>query len=158
MSPLELLGGMAHVGIAQGLHRSTLALACLASLPAAAVPLQVTVENVRNDQGQLAVCVFSGSRSFPDCAAGERIATALRPAQPGAMRFEFDLPPATMAVAVVHDENGNGTLDTNFIGIPREGVGVSNNPAPRRGPPTYAESAFILTQAGGAVSIRLVYP
>jgi len=146
------------MGIAQRLHRSTLALACLASLPAAAVPLQVTVENIRNDQGQVAVCVFSGPRSFPDCAAGQRIATALRPAQTGAMRFDFDLPAAAMAVAVVHDENSNGTLDTNFIGIPREGAGVSNNPAPRRGPPTYAESAFTLTQAGGAVTIRLLYP
>jgi uncharacterized protein (DUF2141 family) len=146
------------MGIAQGLHRSTLALACLASLPAAAVPLQVTVENIRNNQGQVAVCVFAGPRSFPDCAAGQRLATALQPARPGAMRFDFDLPPAAMAVAVVHDENGNGTLDTNFIGIPHEGVGVSNNPAPRRGPPTYAESAFTLTEAGGAISIRLLYP
>jgi uncharacterized protein (DUF2141 family) len=137
-----------------------LALPCAAFLAqeAGAVPLQVTVANVRNDAGQVAVCVFSGPRRFPDCAAGERVATALRPAQPGAMRFDFDLPAAAMAVAVVHDENGNGTLDTSLIGIPREGVGVSNNPAPRRGPPTYAESAFTLTPAGGAVRIEMLYP
>jgi uncharacterized protein (DUF2141 family) len=158
MSPQDTLGGIAHVGIALGLHRSTMALACLATLPAAAVPLQVTVENIRSGQGQVAVCVFAGPRRFPDCAAGQRIATALQPARPGPMRFDFDLPPTTMAVAVVHDENANGTLDTNFIGIPREGVGVSNNPAPRRGPPTYAESAFTLSEAGGAIAIRMLYP
>jgi uncharacterized protein (DUF2141 family) len=151
---------MAHVGLAQRLHRWAIASACLAGLPvaAAAVPLQVTVANVRNDAGQIAVCVFSGPRRFPDCAAGERIATALSPAQPGTMRFDFDLPPAVMAVAVVHDENSNGRLDTNFLGIPREGAGVSNNPAPRRGPPTFAESAFTLTEAGGAITIQLLYP
>src|SRR5262249_41067138 len=35
--------------------------------------------------------------------------------------------PGTYAVAVVHDENNNGQVDTNFLGVPTEGYGVSNN-------------------------------
>jgi uncharacterized protein (DUF2141 family) len=163
MSRWKLGEECARVGNSLWSHRCALALSSIAGLAvgassAGAVPLEVTVANVRSDAGQVAVCVFSGPRSFPNCAAGERIATALRPAQRGAMRFDFDAPSATLAVAVIHDENGNGTLDTNFIGIPREGVGVSNNPKPRRGPPLHAEAAFTLTMSGGAISINLVYP
>jgi len=34
----------------------------------------------------------------------------------------------------VHDENSNGKMDTNFIGMPREGVGASNNAKGHMGP------------------------
>ena len=38
-----------------------------------------------------------------------------------------DIPPGTYAIAVFHDENANGKLDKNFLGIPCEGYGASNN-------------------------------
>lgn len=49
------------------------------------------------------------------------------------------LPGGDYALLVWHDANGNGELDTNFIGIPKEAVGASNNPAAR---PTFANSRF----------------
>jgi len=42
--------------------------------------------------------------------------------------------PGRYAVSVFHDENSNGKMDTNFIGIPREGVGASNNAKGHLGP------------------------
>jgi uncharacterized protein (DUF2141 family) len=42
--------------------------------------------------------------------------------------FEFDLPkPGNYAIAILDDENSNGELDRNFLGIPVEGFGFSNN-------------------------------
>jgi uncharacterized protein (DUF2141 family) len=38
-----------------------------------------------------------------------------------------ELPSGACAVAVVHDENGNGRLDKNSLGIPTEGYDVPNN-------------------------------
>lgn len=52
--------------------------------------------------------------------------------------------PATYAVALFHDENGDGKLNTNFVGIPREGVGVSNNKFRSFGPPTWDDAKFTL--------------
>jgi outer membrane protein len=54
-----------------------------------------------------------------------------------------DLPPGDYAVVVYRDANGNGRLDKNFIGIPREYLGFSNNYWPE-GPPTFARAAFTL--------------
>jgi uncharacterized protein (DUF2141 family) len=50
--------------------------------------------------------------------------------------------PGTYAVALFHDENDNAKLDTNFLGIPREGVGVSNNKLRSFGPPTWDDAKF----------------
>jgi uncharacterized protein (DUF2141 family) len=61
--------------------------------------------------------------------------------------------PGTYAVAVFHDENGNGKLDTNFLGIPREGVGVSNNKLRTLGPPTWEDSKFGLA---GSLTLDVV--
>jgi uncharacterized protein (DUF2141 family) len=52
--------------------------------------------------------------------------------------------PGTYAVALFHDENGDGKLDTNFMGVPREGVGVSNNKLRSFGPPRWDDAKFPL--------------
>ena len=67
---------------------------------------------------------------------------------------EFSLPAASdgtyrlsnitdgeIAVLVYHDENSNGRIDKNFIGIPREPLAISNNYQPK-GPPSFARASF----------------
>jgi len=46
------------------------------------------------------------------------------------------------AVAVFADVNGNGKLDSNFIGIPKEPIAVSRDAQGRFGPPKFADAAF----------------
>ena len=41
-----------------------------------------------------------------------------------------------------YDANNNGKLDTNFIGIPKEPVALSNNARPKFGPPKYKDAVF----------------
>lgn len=65
--------------------------------------------------------------------------------------------PGTYAVAVFHDENNNHHLDTNFLGLPTEGYGFSNNAAISLGPPKF-EAVRIAVQPGdNDVAIRLRY-
>ena len=45
----------------------------------------------------------------------------------GSYQRSFDIPPGTYAVKLHIDENENGELDTNFLGIPKEQYGISNN-------------------------------
>tara|TARA_B100000212_G_scaffold277330_1_gene216933 strand:+ start:117 stop:518 length:402 start_codon:yes stop_codon:yes gene_type:complete len=45
----------------------------------------------------------------------------------GSYQRSFDIPPGTYAVKLHIDENENGKLDTNFLGIPKEQYGISNN-------------------------------
>ena len=51
-----------------------------------------------------------------------------------------------IAVLVYLDKNANGILDKNFIGIPREMLGISNNYQPK-GPPSFSRASFNLSPA-----------
>jgi uncharacterized protein (DUF2141 family) len=63
----------------------------------------------------------------------------------GAARVEFPgLAPGAYAVAVYHDENGNGKMDANFLGIPKEPTGASNDAKGKMGPPKFEDARFAL--------------
>ena len=73
----------------------------------------------------------------------------------GEVKLQFkDLPPGNYAVQVMHDENENGQLDTNFLGIPVEGYGFSNNPNVMR-KAHYDEARFDVGAEPASVTIRL---
>jgi len=56
-------------------------------------------------------------------------------------RFK-NVPKGTYAIAIFHDANRNGVLDTNFLGIPKEQTGTSNNVVARFGPPSFTKAKF----------------
>ena len=77
------------------------------------------------------------------------------PAQGETAKFTFkDLKPGRYAVMVTHDENGNGKLDMNVMGMPLEGYGFSNNPAVMR-KPTWQEAGFEVTGSDAAIDVAL---
>ncbi|MGL4977847.1 MAG: DUF2141 domain-containing protein [Cetobacterium sp.] len=56
-----------------------------------------------------------------------------------------DLPSGEYAYVIFHDKNGNGVLDTNFMKIPKEPTGSSNNFRPKF-KPNYDDFKFILNE------------
>jgi uncharacterized protein (DUF2141 family) len=68
-----------------------------------------------------------------------------------------DVPHGTYAVSVIHDEDGDGKLDTSWLGIPREGVGVSMNAKGKAGPPKYKDAKFVLDAAEKKLKIKVRY-
>lgn len=53
-----------------------------------------------------------------------------------------DIPDGTYAISVFHDKDENGELTTNFLGIPKEAHGSSNNAPARFGPPKWKDASF----------------
>ncbi len=137
--------------------------ACIAGLFSTACnasDLTVTAGNLRNDQGQVLICVFSADVSdrseFPDCEKGRAVRSAQARISGGKVVMTFNgLKDGVYAVAIVHDENGNGKLDTNFIGIPAEGVGVSTNPRVI-GRPSFEQGQFTV-KGNTAIAIETKY-
>lgn len=66
-----------------------------------------------------------------------------------------DLPPGTYAVAAYVDSNRNGRKDKNFLGMPSEAYGFSNDARGMFGPPAFAAAAFEVGEAPAAQSIHL---
>jgi uncharacterized protein (DUF2141 family) len=106
--------------------------------------LGVELRGLRNTRGMVHVCLTREAAHFPDCAGDPH---AVRRSLPAAQAARFgiaDIGPGTYALSIIHDENGNGRLDT-FMGIPREGFGFSRNPPIRMGPPRFDETTFEVT-------------
>ena len=51
------------------------------------------------------------------------------------------------AVSSFYDKNGNGKLDTNFLGIPKEPIAMSNNAKGTFGPPKYKDAKFAVNNS-----------
>ncbi|WP_356595400.1 DUF2141 domain-containing protein [Pseudomonas oryzihabitans] len=96
--------------------------------------------------GQLLLAVFDSEAAWKEHKTP--VAQAHLAAQAGAQEQRFELPPGRYAVSVIHDSNSNSQLDTNFIGMPTEQYGYSNNPPLRMRMATFEECAFTLHAAG----------
>ncbi|HEV7300553.1 MAG TPA: DUF2141 domain-containing protein [Tepidisphaeraceae bacterium] len=118
--------------------------------------LAVAVTDLKNTRGMLRLGVFDQANGFPRDRGAALLWQSL-PADAENPTFHIDLPPGRYAAVVLHDENSNEKLDTNFIGIPTEGHGVTNNPKPRRRPPRYDEAVFELKSDGATMSISVQY-
>ncbi len=117
--------------------------------------MQVALQGLRSERGRVHVCLTRSEAHFPDCASDPKAVRGSFDAV-NAGHFSLDVPAGHYALSVVHDENGNGKLDT-FLKIPREGFGFSRNPPIRMGPPRFDEARFSVTGAQVTQSIRLKY-
>jgi len=127
-----------------------------ALLPAAALlllaaddpaPIEVTVSGVRAATGLVRVEVCTAQTFLKACPY-----VARAPAQKGAVTMVVrGVPPGRYAIQAYHDANNNDDLDRGMFGIPREGLGFSNDAMPRLMKPKFAVASF----AHGAQPQRL---
>ena len=124
----------------------------------AAATLNVEISGFKNSRGKARVCLFDSEKGFP-LKQEEAFRVALVNIANGRARVEFSaVPTGTYAVSVLHDVNGNGRMDTNTFGLPKEGVGSSNNPRTMFGPPDFKDARFTLGRDGKSISITIFYP
>lgn len=101
------------------------------------------------------ICLTTNAARYPDCRGDAGARTIVVPATAPSAHVT-GLAPGTWAIAVIHDENANGRIDTTF-GIPREGVGSSRNAPLRMGPPRFADAAFVVGTTPVSQTIRMRY-
>ena len=112
--------------------------ACLSPLTSLAADLEVRLANAPDD-GTLVFQVYDAADTFSDLR-DPVIEMALPARGDGTYRLT-NIAGGEIAVLVYHDENANGILDKNFIGIPREIIAISNNYEPK-GPPSFVRASF----------------
>ncbi len=122
------------------------------SPPARKTLVTVEVHNVLTTSGKVEIGLFKPCAGFPDkCRPAESkqvIATK------GIVHAVFEVDPGEYALAVFHDVNGNGKIDTRFF-IPKEPYGFSNNVRPRFSAPTFAECRVYIGQEAKTLTVRI---
>jgi len=119
--------------------------------------INIIVTGFKNTSGKAGITLFSKEKGFPMKAdlAAEKFFTDIE--QSSCTVVLRNIPYGKYAVSVFHDENSNGKVDTNIIGMPKEGVGASNNPKGRFGPPKYKDASFVLDSDEKQVNITIQY-
>lgn len=98
--------------------------------------LSIRVKGIETESGSIMLALYNNSETF----LIEPFKTTAAPATGTSQIIELnDLPSGSYAVAIFHDENGNGDLDRGEYGIPLEKFGFSNNVMPKMGPPSFEE-------------------
>jgi uncharacterized protein (DUF2141 family) len=117
-----------------------------ADLTQADANLRIVATNVKTDQGKLYVWVYDKKDDW----LSDRYRTQKSIAVAGnrtndTVTLELLLPAGEYALSIFQDVNDDGKLARNFIGLPKEPAGLSNNLRPRFGPPKYKDAKFDVT-------------
>jgi uncharacterized protein (DUF2141 family) len=103
--------------------------------------LVIQIQGLKNTNGKVNIALYNSSVGFNNPSQAYKALFISIDAIP--LEIVFDsLPSGDYAFAVFHDENSNQNLDQNFLGIPKEGFGFSNNATGSFGPPSYDNAKF----------------
>lgn len=116
------------------------------------------IDGIRGDDGRIACAFFRSADGFPVAPPSSDAILVTAPIRDGGAHCVFrDVPPGTYAIAAIHDENRNGDLDRNWLGIPTEGYGFSENASGSPGAPSFHIASFPFDGGELFLTIRLQY-
>jgi uncharacterized protein (DUF2141 family) len=119
--------------------------------------MHLSVEGLRNTEGQLIVFLFNDADSFPT-KRDKAFRMKTVPSTSARINVSFDnVPPGTYGAAVYHDENSNGKMDRHWYGPPKEGYGASNDATGTFGPPSFSDAQFKFQRSQDTIKVIIHY-
>ena len=105
--------------------------------------IHVKILKIRNSTGTIACALFESPAGFPTQFLNSAMKVMVMKIQKTEARCDFeDIPAGTYAIAAIHDENRNGKLDVNWLGVPKEGYGFSNGAKGVVSAPSFSAASF----------------
>jgi uncharacterized protein (DUF2141 family) len=107
--------------------------------------INVRVSNFENNKGSCIVCVYDNPKSFSEKGGTPVSCLTVPVVGKNATAVFENLKPGAYAIMVIHDANNNRKFDNNFLGIPKEGYGASQNKLPFAAAPKFEENKITVT-------------
>jgi uncharacterized protein (DUF2141 family) len=115
--------------------------------------IEVDISGIRSAAGVVRVSVCSKAQFLAECSW-----SASAPARIGSVAVIVNaIPPGHYAVQAFHDADGDGKLGRNWLGLPREGVGFSNDAMAHLTYPRFSVAAFEHGAAPQKIAVRIRY-
>ncbi|MDH6590909.1 uncharacterized protein (DUF2141 family) [Variovorax sp. TBS-050B] len=145
---------MTNFPLPRGPRMRCAALLLASPLAALAAELTLRVTDGPAAEATLYAALYDSAETF--AGGGKPVATQIAPLREGSAQLRFpNLAPGHYALRVFADENGNGQLDTNPMGLPLERYGFSNDARGNRGAPAFEAAALQIDTADRSAVIRL---
>lgn len=120
--------------------------------------IHVKILGIKNSTGSVACALFESPEGFPkEFLEYATNITMIRIRDTKARCNFLDIPPGTYALAVIHDENMDGKLETNWLGVPQEGYGFSNEAQATMSAPSFDDAHFTYDGENLDLTIELTY-
>jgi uncharacterized protein (DUF2141 family) len=125
------------------------------SVRSQSINIVVSLTNVSSNNGTVKVYFFTDADAFPTKLSGAVKVVSVKAAK-GSIQIPVEgLASGNYAIAIHHDENNDGKINTNFIGIPKEPMGVSNGAVGKMGPPKFKDAVMNLRKNGEVINIKM---
>jgi uncharacterized protein (DUF2141 family) len=116
--------------------------------------LTIVINGLENDDGEVLLAI-SDSRENYESDSGAYLGFKVKIENGKAERTISELPYGEYAIKLYHDENMDGELNSNFLGIPTEDYGFSNNASGTFGPADYDDAKFLFEQTDMTMNISV---
>lgn len=117
--------------------------------------LKLKVSNIKEPNGKLVVALYDKKDNF--LKKGYEFKKLIYNVDSEAMTFKIEgLPIRAYSIAIFHDKNADGDCNRNFLGVPIEGYGFSNNIKPIFSAPKFDQTKFELEYAK-QLHIKLIH-
>jgi uncharacterized protein (DUF2141 family) len=118
--------------------------------------LRIEVDGLRSDNGHLMAALYDRPQGFP--REGKPVREQKVEIRDGRATADFgDLAAGTYAIAVLHDENDDGKMNTNWMKLPKEGFGMSNFDKLKMSAPSFEDSKIEFAGADQVVAVKIHY-
>jgi uncharacterized protein (DUF2141 family) len=121
--------------------------------PSGTGTLTIKITGLLTEKGQVKIAVFNSAETW--LGDHPKYNTTIDVSGQSVSWKLGDVPYGDYGIAVFHDENKNGKMDKNFLGIPQEPYGFSNNMRVTFGPPAWDRSKFAVKGPTTEVSIEV---
>jgi uncharacterized protein (DUF2141 family) len=122
-----------------------------------AADLTINLKGFKDASGGAIVWLWKNADGFPTKMEKATLKQSAEIKDKSATVVFKGLEPGVYAINIAHDENGNGKLDTGFMGRPKEGWGASNNPHNRMSPPSFEQAKFTVGKDDMTLEIQVQY-
>ena len=113
--------------------------------------LSIEFEGLKTEKGKLFVALYNSEKDF----LKNQMKGSIVDISNGKASASFEnLEKGTYAISSFYDKNDNGKMDTNFLGIPKEPVALSNNAKGKFGPPKYRDAKFNISNTKTQLKIK----
>lgn len=123
-------------------------------IQAQSIPVAIT--GVRSQKGIIMINVFKDQVSYEKEQPFKKFTFDKHSLDKGVMTVKLSLDPGVYGITMVDDENENGKIDKNLIGMPKEGFGFSNFFLEKMKKPSFQDFKVDLN-TNASVKIRVKY-
>ena len=119
--------------------------------------VQLQIQGVESTSGQMLVVLFNSPEGYPNHPE-QAFRKAIVPVEMPVTTYTFtDLPLGVYAGFAVHDEDGNGEVDTRrIIPIPIEPIGATQGAKAMFGPHKFSDAKFSVNEGVNKQPITLI--